>query len=96
MLYVKQLHTSSTKQFSRWLIQGKKEDSNDLREVVLKHFLNGDSKGEIVGKVLISRGSLHDVITKYKSTNCIDRDRTTEIYRDRVIERQSKTNHHHL
>ena len=76
----------------------KKEYSNDLREVVIKHFLNEDSEREIDRKVLIPRSSVHYMITKYKSTNCIGniigsgRKRKTAIHTDRVIQRKIKTN----
>jgi transposase len=49
----------------------RKEYSNDLREVVIKHFLNGDSERETAKKVLISRNTVHYMISKYKSTKCI-------------------------
>ena len=49
----------------------KKEYSNDLREVGIKHFLNGDSEREIACKVLIPRSSVNYMITKYKSMKCI-------------------------
>ena len=35
--------------------KGKKEYANDLREIVIKHYLNGDSERDIVRKVLIQR-----------------------------------------
>ena len=78
--------------------QKKKEYSNDLREVVIKHFLNGDSEREISRKVLIPRTSVHYMITKYKSTTCIgniigrSRKRKTAIHTDRVIQHKIKTN----
>ena len=80
------------------LTKEKKEDSNGLRAVVIKHFLNEDSEGEIARKVLISRTSVRCMIAKHKSMNCIGRDRKwkTTIYADRLIECQIKTNHHHL
>ena len=75
----------------------KKEYSNDLREVVIKHFLNGDSEREIACKVLIPRSSVNYMITKYKSMKCIGnmigrgRKRKTTIHTDRIIQRQIKT-----
>ena len=75
----------------------KKEYSNDLREVVIKHFLNGDSQREIVCKVLILRSSVNYTITKYKSMKCIGnmigrgRKRKTTIHTDRIIQRKIKT-----
>ena len=44
----------------------KKEYSNNLREAVIKHFLNGDSEREIACKVLIPRSSVNYMIKKYK------------------------------
>lgn len=76
----------------------KKEYSNDLREVVIKHYLNGDSEREIALKVLIPRTSVHYMITKYKSTKCIGniisrgRKRKTETHVDRTIQRKIKVN----
>ena len=75
----------------------KKEYSNDLREVVIKHFLNGDSEREIACKVLIPRSSVNYMITKHKSMKCIGnmvgrgRKRKTTIPTDRIIQRQIKT-----
>ena len=75
----------------------KKEYSNDLREAVIKHFLNGNSEREIVCKVLIPRSSVNYMITKYKSTKCIGnmigrgRKRKTTIHTDRIIQRKIKT-----
>ena len=75
----------------------KKEYSNDLREVVIKHFLNGDSEREIACKVLIPRSSVNYMITKYKSMKCIgnmigrDRKRKTTIHTDRIIQRKIKS-----
>ena len=40
----------------------KKEYSYDLREVVIKHFLNGDSEREIARKVLIPRSCINYMI----------------------------------
>ena len=82
---------------TRWFLQ-KKEYSNDLREIVIKRFLNGDSERETARKVLILRISVHYMITKHKSTNCIGniidrgRKRKTEIRTDHVIQRKIKTN----
>ena len=75
----------------------KNEYSNDLREVVLKHFLNGDSEREIACKVLIPRSSVNYMITKYKSMKWIGnmigrgRKRKTTIHTDRIIQRKIKT-----
>ena len=75
----------------------KKEYSNDLRQVVIKHFLNGDSERGIACKVLIPRSSVNYMITKYKSMKCIGnmirrgRKRKTTIHTDRIIQRKIKT-----
>ena len=76
----------------------KKEYSSDLRQSVIKHFLNGDSDREIAKKVLIPRDSIHYIIAKYKSTKCIGnlmdrgRGRKTSTYTDRILQRKVKTN----
>ncbi len=75
-----------------------KEYSNDLREIVIKHFLNGDTELEIAQKVLIPRTSVHCIIAKYKSTKCIGnimgrgRKRKTTAHVDRCIQRKIKIN----
>ena len=75
----------------------KKEYSSDLRDVVIKHFLNGDSEREIACKVLIPCSSVNYIITKYKSMKCIGnmigrgRKRRTTIHTDRIIQRKIKT-----
>ena len=75
----------------------KKEYSNDLREGVIKHFLNGDSEREIACKLLILRSSVNYMITKYKSTKCVGnmigrgRKGKTTIHTDRIIQRKIKT-----
>lgn len=76
--------------------RNKKEYSHDLRETVIKHFLNGDSEREIATKVLIPRSSVNYIIKKYKSTKCIGtltgrgRKRKTTIHTDRLIQRKLK------
>ena len=75
----------------------KKEYSNDLREVVIKHFLKGDCEREIACKVLIPHSSVNYMIKKYKSMKCIGnmigrgRKRKTTIHTDRIVQRQIKT-----
>ena len=75
----------------------KKKYSYDLREVVIKHFLNADSEREIACKVLIPCSSVNYMITKYKSMKCIGnmigrgRKRKTTIHTDRIIQRKIKT-----
>ena len=75
----------------------KKEYSNDLREAVIEHFLNGDSECEIVCKVLIPCSSVNYMNTKYKSMKCIGnmigrgRKRKTTIHTDRILQHKIKT-----
>ena len=76
----------------------RKEFSHDLREVVIKRYLNGDSERDIARDLLILRNTVHYVIAKYKSTKCIGnligrgRKRKTTPHLDRVIQRKIKTN----
>ena len=42
-----------------------------LRELIIKHFLKGDSEREIAKKVLISRDSVHYIRAQYKSMKYI-------------------------
>ena len=76
----------------------KKEYSYDLREAVIRHFLNGDSEREIARKVLIPRTSIHRKMQKYKSTKCIGdtigrgRKRKTIRHTGRLIQRKIKAN----
>ena len=75
----------------------KKEYSNDLREVVIKHFFNGYSERKIACKVLIPRNSVNYMTTKYKSMKCVGnmigrgRKRKTTIHTDRIIQHKIKT-----
>ena len=77
--------------------KNKKEYSNDLRELVIKHFLNGDSEREIAKKVLIPRDSLHCIIAKWKPTKFIGtlkgqaRRRKTSTNTDRILQRKART-----
>jgi transposase len=70
----------------------KKEHSNDLRTLVIKHYLNGDSQREIAAKTLLSRTTVQSMIKKYKSTKCIGnrfgrgRKRGTTATTDRLIQ----------
>ena len=76
----------------------KKEYSSDLRQLVIKHFLNGESDRERDKKVLIPRDSVHCIIAKYKSTKCIGnlmgrrRRRNVSTHTDRILQRKVKTN----
>ena len=38
--------------------------SNDLRQLVIKHFLKGNTERETAQKVLISRNTVHSIIAK--------------------------------
>ena len=49
----------------------KKKHSNDIRTLVINHYLNGDSQREIAKKVLLSRPTVQLIIKKYKNTKCI-------------------------
>ena len=82
--------------------RNKKEYSYDLRETVIKHFLNGAFEREIARKVLIPRTSIHRKIQKYKSTKCMGniigrgRKRKTITHTDRLIQRKIKANRREL
>ena len=49
----------------------KKEHSNDLRTLVIRHYHNGDSLNEIAAKTLLSPSIVQYIVDKYKSTKCI-------------------------
>ena len=49
----------------------KKEHSNDLRTLVINHYLNDDSQREIAKKMLFSRPTVQSIIKRYKNTKCI-------------------------
>ena len=74
----------------------KKEHSDDLRTLVIKHYLNDDSQREIAKKVLLSRETVRSIINKYKNTKCIGnllgrgRKRKTTATTDRLIQRKLK------
>jgi transposase len=78
------------------MVPKKKEYSHDLRETVIKHFLNGDSEHEMTRKVLIPGNSVHYIIAKYTNTKCIGdiighgRKRKTSEHLDRVIQQKIK------
>ena len=77
--------------------RNKKEYPNGLCELVIKHFLNGDSEREIAKNVLIPRDSVHCIIAKQKSTKSIGnlkgrgRRRKTSTNTDRILQRKVKT-----
>ena len=74
----------------------KKEYPVDLRQTVIKHYVNGDSEHEIAQKPIIPRTSAHYIIDKYKKIKYVqniigrDRKRKTTVYLDRAIQRKIK------
>ena len=74
----------------------KKEHSNDLRTLVIRHYRNGDSLSEITAKTLLSRSAVQYVIDKYKSTKCFGNlygcghKRKTRTTTNRLIQRKLK------
>ena len=50
------------------MVPKRNEHSNDFRSLVIKHFQNGDSQGEIATKTLLPRETVLDIINKYKRT----------------------------
>ncbi|CAF1153117.1 unnamed protein product [Didymodactylos carnosus] len=72
----------------------RREYSNDLRSVVVQHFLNGDSYTEISKKTFVKRPTVQSMIKKYKNTTCIGniigrgRKRKTTAAVDRIIQRK--------
>ena len=49
----------------------KKDHSNDVRTLVIRHYQNGDSLRKIATKTLLSRSTVQYMVDKYKSTKCI-------------------------
>ena len=78
------------------MVPKEKEYPVDLRQTVIKHYLNADSEREIVQKLIIPRTSVHYIIDKYKKTKCIQniigrgRKHKTTVYLDRAIQRKIK------
>ncbi|CAF3080826.1 unnamed protein product [Rotaria socialis] len=76
----------------------KKEHSNDIRTLVIKHYQNGDSQRDILSKALLPRSTVEYIIKKYKMTKCIGnllgrgRKRKTTATTDRLIQRKLKLN----
>ena len=74
----------------------KKEHDNDLRNLVIQHYKNGDSQREIAVKTLLPRTTVQYMIEKFKSTKCIGnlfgrgRKRKTTAATDRLIQRKLK------
>ena len=75
------------------MVPKRKEHSNDLRSLVIKHFQNGSSHREIATKTLLSREMVRSITNKYKKTKCIGnlfgrgRKRKTTTTTDRTIQR---------
>ena len=78
------------------MVPRRKEHSNEFRELVIKHFLNGDSEHKIAKTMLCSRNTIHSMIVKYKKTKCIanifgrGRKRKTTKRIDQAIQRKVK------
>ena len=74
----------------------KKEYPVDLRQTVIKHYLNGDSEHQIAQKLIVPRTSVHYSIDKYKKTKCVQniigrgRKRKPTVYFHRPTQRQIK------
>ena len=72
------------------------EHYNDLRNLVIQHYQNGDSQREIAAKTLLPRTTVQYMIEKYKSTKCLEnlfgpgRRRKTTATTDRLIQRKVK------
>ena len=49
----------------------KKEHSNEVRSLIIKHYQNGDSQREIASNMLVLRKTVRYIIQKYKATKCI-------------------------
>ena len=74
----------------------KKDHNNDLRNLGIQHYQNGDSQREIIAKTLIPWTTVQYMMEKYKSTKRIGnlfgraRRRKTTAATDRVIQRKVK------
>ena len=75
------------------MVPKRKESSNDLRSLVIKHFQSRDSQREVETKTSLPRETVRDIINKYTRTKCIgnlfDRGRKekTTTTTDRMIQR---------
>ena len=73
------------------MIPKKKENSNEMRTLVIKHYQNVDSQREIAAKAFLPREAVRYIIQKYKKTKCIGnlfgrgRKRKTTAITDRLI-----------
>ena len=74
----------------------KKEHSNDLRTLVIRHYQNGDSLSEMAAKTLLSQSTVQRMVDKYISAKCIGhlfghgRKRRTRATANRLIQRKLK------
>ena len=74
----------------------KKEHKNDLRNLGIHHYQNGDSQRGIAAKTLLPRTTVQHMIEKYKSAKCIrnlfgcGRRRKTTATTYRLIQRKVK------
>ena len=74
----------------------KKKHKNDLQNLVIHHYQNGNSQQEIAAKTLLPRTTVQYMIEKQKSTKCIGnlfgraRRRKTTATTDRLIQRKVK------
>ena len=74
----------------------KKECPVHLRQTVIRHYLNGDSKHKIAQKLIIPLTSIHCIIDKYKKPKCVQniigrgRKRKTTGYLHRATQRKIK------
>ena len=77
---------------SFYMAPNKKKYPVDLRQTVIKHYLNGHSEHEIAQKLITPRTSVHYIIDKYKKNKCVQniigrgRKRKTTVYLDRAIQ----------
>ena len=53
------------------MVRKRKESSNDLRSLLIKHFQSGDSQREAETKTSLPRETVRDIINKYTRTKCI-------------------------
>ena len=53
------------------MVPKRKEQSNDLCLLAIKHFQSGVSQREIVTKTLLPQETVRDIINKYKRIKCI-------------------------
>ena len=78
--------------------KSKEEYSDHLREIVIRHFLNGGSEREKAKKVSILRDSVHCIIARYNLAKCIGnlmgrgQRRKTSTLTDHALQRKVKTN----